>query len=438
MNTLKEIVTNLNRWFLYYMLIYGTLLFIFSMIGLISIYLQERFRKYKKKVEHHVYFPISIVVPVFDDDQNVIETIEHLAQLGYCHYEIVVIKTGHNDQVMKSFIEKYHLKNTNKIIKKRLETAPIEAYYEGKVKQVPLTLIIKREGDKADALNAGLNTIQYPYFMTLEVGSVVKKDSLNSMIAPVLADHQTIVVTGSIAPIKDFSESSSLTKGTIAYLLASSKDLFSARVLATMRGDHQILSTGFSLFRKEEVLASGGYDSASTLETFQLDLKVRHFCLAKKQPFSVHFVSDAICYQETPSTRAALNCFHKERYATLLATVCSSHYKKSFSDNVVLSAYVLCSMVFPLLELGGLLSLFVALFLHLDAAKTILFFYGLYLIFNAAFFLLCLFTSHYAKDHKFTFKERSKSIGGAFLQVIGYRQINSFYCLRALFKKQSI
>lgn len=441
MTAFKEIINILNQCFLYYMIIYGTLLFIISTIGLISIYFQERKRRYKDKLEHLIYLPISILVPVNNDDKKAIQTIEHLADLTYCHYEIVVIKTGDKEVDIRKLIKKYHLKKTNKIIKKRLETSPVEAYYEGFIRNVPITIIIKQEKDKTDALNTGLNTIQYPYFITVEVGSIIKKDVLNHMIAPVLEDNNTIVVNGSIAPLASLNKkdntimyTSSSKKTALFHLLEYSKQFFRSRIFATAGNDQYILSTGFSLFKKEEVLASGGYDPSFKAESFKLDLKVRNYCLNQHQPFSIRFVSEGICYRDVSTTRKEMTHFYKTHYETLFYSIRFSQYKKSISNLFGLIAYLLYSIVFPMIELVGLISLFIAMILFLDWTNSILLSYFVYLVFNISFYLLCIFTSVYSKGYKFKLKELINIIGCAFIQVVGYRQINNLYCLSAFFK----
>lgn len=43
---------------------------------------------------------------------------------------------------------------------------------------MPITLICKKNGGKADALNMGINASRYPYFICMDADSVLQYDSL--------------------------------------------------------------------------------------------------------------------------------------------------------------------------------------------------------------------------------------------------------------------
>ena len=52
--------------------------------------------------------------------------------------------------------------------------------------RVPITLVQKKNGGKADALNMGINVSNYPYFLCIDADSVLQYDSLEKIVRPVL------------------------------------------------------------------------------------------------------------------------------------------------------------------------------------------------------------------------------------------------------------
>ena len=68
------------------------------------------------------------------------------------------------------------------------------------IRDRPITLIRKKNGGKADSLNAGINAARYPWFICMDADSVLQYDSLEKIVRPVLEDENVIAVGGSVRP----------------------------------------------------------------------------------------------------------------------------------------------------------------------------------------------------------------------------------------------
>src|SRR5699024_6663671 len=77
---------------------------------------------------------------------------------------------------------------------------PVEAVYETQAWKVPITLVRKANGGKADALNMGVNVSNYPYFLCLDADSVLQSDSLEKIVRPVLESDNVVAVGGTVRP----------------------------------------------------------------------------------------------------------------------------------------------------------------------------------------------------------------------------------------------
>lgn len=61
-------------------------------------------------------------------------------------------------------------------------------------------MIRKKNGGKADSLNAGINAARYPWFICMDADSILQHDSLEKIVRPVLEDENVIAVGGSVRP----------------------------------------------------------------------------------------------------------------------------------------------------------------------------------------------------------------------------------------------
>ena len=64
--------------------------------------------------------------------------------------------------------------------------------------KVPVTLVRKKNGGKADSLNMGINAARFPYFICMDADSVLQYDSLQKIVRPVLENDHVIAVGGTI------------------------------------------------------------------------------------------------------------------------------------------------------------------------------------------------------------------------------------------------
>ena len=127
---------------------------------------------------------ISIVVPAYNEEVTVVQTVKSLLSLDYKLYEIIVVDDGSKDETSRVLIEAYNMQPVRRPLHRSIACQPEEFIYESYEQKVPLTLIRKKNGGKADALNMGINAAQYPYFICMDADSVLQYDSLKKIELP--------------------------------------------------------------------------------------------------------------------------------------------------------------------------------------------------------------------------------------------------------------
>ena len=125
--------------------------------------------------------PISIVVPAYNEEVTIINTVQSLLSLDYKTYEIIIVNDGSTDHTLDTLIEKFKLKMIHRPLRKELKCQNQIAVYENDMgDKVSITLVNKENGGKADSINMGINVSKYPYFVCMDADSLLQTDSLKN------------------------------------------------------------------------------------------------------------------------------------------------------------------------------------------------------------------------------------------------------------------
>lgn len=257
--------------------------------------------------------PVSVLVPAYNEEATIVTSVRSLLQLDYPDFEIVVVNDGSRDGTLVRLAEAFDLVAFPEAYWQRLPGKPVRAIYASR-RHASLRVVDKENGGKADALNVGINASRYPLFCAIDADSILQRDSLRRVAQPYHDDPRTIATGGTVrvangcTVVNGHLEKVDLPANPLAllqiveYLRAF---LFGrlgwARLNAVL-----IISGAFGVFRKDAVIAAGGYREGSMGEDMELVVRLhRDFRLARR-PYAIHFVPDPICWTEAPESLAVL------------------------------------------------------------------------------------------------------------------------------------
>ena len=258
------------------------------------------------------YRPLSIIVPAYNEESTIVTNVQALLSLKYPEYEVIVVNDGSTDGGLTSLIESFRLVAIEKPIRLVLEHKKIQNVYLS-LDYPNLMVVDKENGGKTDALNAGINASKFPLFCSMDADSILDKEGL-LRTGRLFVEDKRVVAVGGIVRVLNGLE---IEEGEISHIHAPKKSLelfqaveytrgfLSGRTAWNLFGSLLILSGTFAVFRKDLVMAVGGYRK-TVGEDMDLVVRLHKHCRENDIPYKVLFVPDPVCHTQVPGDLKSL------------------------------------------------------------------------------------------------------------------------------------
>jgi cellulose synthase/poly-beta-1,6-N-acetylglucosamine synthase-like glycosyltransferase len=437
----------INIFFVAYLIGYSTFLFLSVTVGSSELFKKKRQYRMMNAIQNNYYIPISIIVPAYNEEVTVTSTVQSLLALEYKVYEIIVVDDGSKDETSKVMIEAFNMAPVRMPIHRQLRCQQEEFVYETTVDNVRVTLIRKKNGGKADALNMGINASRFPYFICIDADSVLQFDSLKKIALPLLENENVVAVGGSVRP----SNGTKIEKGrVVSYklpknILASMQTLeydrsfLASRILLDKFNGALIISGAFGLFQKRLVIEAGGYETNTLGEDMELVVKIHEYCTANDIPYLVKYATDAICWSQVPDNLRNLIKQRKRWHIGLFQSLwmhrhLAANPKYGPVSFISFTYFLLYELLSPYIEVFGILSMVIAFLLDLLNFRFALLFMGIYAAFGAILSLTSFFARTQTLDLKLSILDVLKAVGLCFFEVTILRSILAYTRFFALFR----
>jgi cellulose synthase/poly-beta-1,6-N-acetylglucosamine synthase-like glycosyltransferase len=251
---------------------------------------------------------ISIVVPAYNEELTIVESIRALLGLDYEPCEIVVVNDGSTDGTLRVLQDVFYLLAAPLAYVQPLASARVRGIYRSAVE--PRLVIVDKEngGCKADAANAGINAASGKLVMVMDADTVLAPEALSRAVLPFLEDARTIAVGANVAIVNGCR----IEDGRLAEIALPRHWLPRLQVVEYMRAfllyrltcarwnGLLILSGAFGLFRRDAVVAVGGYDRTAIGEDMDLTVRLHRYFRERRQPFRIAFNPAPLCATQAP------------------------------------------------------------------------------------------------------------------------------------------
>ncbi|QKS72900.1 glycosyltransferase family 2 protein [Paenalkalicoccus suaedae] len=362
-------------------------------------------------------YPVSILVPAYNEEVGVVTTIESLLAVRYSQFEIIVINDGSKDDTKNKVMTSFDMQPIDVALRQHFMTKEVRAIYQSRTHPT-VYMIDKENGGKADALNAGINFSHYPYFAAIDGDSILEQDALLKTMKPIIDSTGAVTCTGGTVRIANGSviknsrvEKIALPKQPIALMqiIEYFRAFLVGRLGLSRMNVLLIISGAFGVFEKERVVKAGGYSTNTVGEDMELIVRIHRMLKDEKSRQRIEYIQDPVCWTEAPSDVKSLKS-QRIRWQRGLAETLWKHKKMMFNPKYKgiglfsMPYYLLVELLSSIFELVGYAIIILGLlfsFVHTETAilmLTVTVMYGSLL--SALAVLLEEWTYHKYEDTK--------------------------------------
>ena len=228
--------------------------------------------------------PLSIIIPVHNEEAFIKESVKSILNLDYPEYELIIINDGSTDHTLDILIKLLHLRPKDKSFRDEFTDGKIHEIYRSD-KHRNVTVIHKSFGmKKAGAINAGLNIAKYKYVCVIDADTILEPDALLKVMAQVEKYPEDIIGIGSYFGLlngfdikngkilkRSFSYNPIVAYQNLEYL----RTFIGNRLSWSAFGAIPIISGGFGIWRRDIIAKLKGYDSTFTCEDLEFTFRAQ-------------------------------------------------------------------------------------------------------------------------------------------------------------------
>ncbi len=258
------------------------------------------------KITIHEYPTVSIIVPAYNEERNISNTLNSLVNLDYPKdkLEILVIDDGSTDNTLniaKRFEKKYSF---------------IKVYH-------------KKNGGKASALNFGIRIAKGNFIVTMDSDSIVPPDALKKMLSLFNSEDVAIVIPS----IQIFSPKNLVQK--IQYIEYAYNNTL--RAIFDRINSLYVAPGPFSIFRREFFNKCGLFDEQNITEDMEIAFR------AHANGYRIRHAEEVVVYTDAPDTFKSLLRQRLRWYLGFIENYI--RYRRKINSNAILSNFVMPSAI---------------------------------------------------------------------------------------------
>jgi cellulose synthase/poly-beta-1,6-N-acetylglucosamine synthase-like glycosyltransferase len=410
-----------------------TINFVYACLTFLSWMKIKYFRKKIKEDTKIKEFPgVSFLVPAYNEESLIIETIQTYLSLSLEKKEIIVIDDGSQDKTMSLLKTLYQLRKSED---------PTGRLYQS-ITHPMLKVLEAPHMGKAHALNFGIRFTKFDLICTLDADTIPVVQGVEACLRSFATNPKLIAAGGVIkilssqnlkenSPLADSAKERITSFQRIEYLRA-----FVCERLGWSFLDSTLLMSGaFCMLKKEAINKIGGFCHRSITEDFDLIVRLR-----RAYPIEAHFkiLPITTCYTQAPNKIKHLSKQRMRWQMGLVQTLFRHgnlflHPGHGLLGLLAFPYFCLVEALSPVVELISYIAVPFALFNGWIEPGVVIIYLGLGILFNL---LITVIGIHF--DINYVSQNNSwpitRSVVDTILFHFGYKQLNSWWRIQGMIK----
>jgi cellulose synthase/poly-beta-1,6-N-acetylglucosamine synthase-like glycosyltransferase len=391
--------------------------------------------------------PITLIAPAYNEEATCVESARSLLTLRHPDYEIIVVNDGSTDGTLARMTAEFDLEPSTRVPPAHIPTAPIRQVYRSR-RHPNLWVVDKENGGKADALNAGLDYCRTPLFCAMDADSLLEPDALTRISRAFLEDASTVAAGGVIRIVNGCRveagrvEEVRLPRSLLArfQVLEYLRAFLAGRMGWDALGATLVISGAFGMFRRDAVVAAGGYATDTVGEDMELVVRLHRHFRSLGRPYRVVFVPDPVAWTECPE-RVRVLARQRDRWQRGLVESLTRHMPMLLNPRfgriglLAFPYFFFLEMLGPVIEAVGYVAFVVTLLLGLASIPYVVAFLAVAVALGVALSIAAVGLEELTFRRYPRFRDLLALFWLAVAENFGFRQMSAFWRIRGMVSK---
>ncbi len=396
-------------------------------------------------VKSNLSLPISVIIPAHNEAAIIIGTVENILKLDYPVHEVIVVDDGSTDETIKLLEQSFNIQRLEKHGASHIKTQKVQAVYASS--DYPnLVVIVKENGRRADAINAGVTLSHYPLICIIDADCVIEADGLQRMARPFLFDPNLAAATGVVRPSNGLVIENGviIKRGLPKTWLGMNQEIEYTRSFQWLRiGLNRLqsmlsISGALLLIKKSVFEETGGPWPDAITDDIEYTIRLNGFLFDRKnkRDLNLAFIPDAVSYTEVPE-KLDLYLSQRNRWQRGTIQALFRNWRMFLNPRYGTTSllgmpyFLIFEAMAPIVEFTAYVLAVVLLVLGLTAWQEILTLVLLAYTTSAFLTLLSILITETSRLRSSSWNDYWKMILSVFIDTLGWHQLRVFTSLWA-------
>jgi biofilm PGA synthesis N-glycosyltransferase PgaC len=211
-------------------------------------------------------------------------------------------------------------------------------------------------------------------------------------------------------------------------VLEYDRSFLSARILLDQFNGNLIISGAFGMFRKDMVVAVGGYDPDTVGEDMELVTKLHVFCKTNGIDYLIKYAPNAVCWSQAPETLRDL-IKQRKRWHRGLFECMTKHWiifgklRYGLVGSLSYTYFLIYELFSPAIELFGIFTMVLAAMFNFVNIPYMLMFFGIYAVYGSIMSLTAFFSRVQTRDLSLSRRDVVRALVLSLFEIVVLRFI---------------
>lgn len=390
--------------------------------------------------------PVSIIVPAYNEEAGIVESVSAMMSLHYPELEVVVVVDGATDRTLQVLTDHFDLVEVPWIHRAEVPVRVEPTAVLVPRGSAPLVVVSKDNSGRADSINTGINAARYPLICMVDADSILDSEAIVNVVQPFIDDPERVVASGGVIRA---ANGCTVRHGRITDVRMPANWLARIQIVEYLRAfllgrtgwsklnSLLVISGAFGMFRRDLVVEAGGLDPTTIGEDAELVVRLHRRLRDAGRPYRIVFVAEPVSWTEVPVTLKVLGR-QRRRWSRGLGEIVWRHRAMILNPRygriglLALPYYILFELLAPIIEVVGVFAVIAGIALGAVNLEFGALYLAVAVIYAMALSVASLLIEEVSFHRYGRWKDLATAASVALIENVGYRQATALFQLQGL------